>query len=344
MVWGLRKGCRARALFMERLVLVGNAGAIHVGSHLYEGAKRLGCKSCFCDTREAFVAPRWLRALNWRLRGHKPTKLMQFSNKVVEACRQFQPKWILSTGIAPIEEQALVEIGRLGVQRLNYSTDDPWNPMLRAPWFLRALPHYDRVYSPRRANIEALRMHGCTEVVYLPFAYAPETHFAEQVKPEDGPDVIFAGGADRDRVPVITALIEAGLQVALYGGYWDRYPETRSHSHGHAGPETLRKMVGRAKVALCLVRRANRDGHVMRTFEIPAIGACMLTEDTQEHHEILGQEGDAVMFFRSIPEMVEKARWLIEHEDERCRLARAAHERIVKGRNTYQDRLATMLM
>jgi spore maturation protein CgeB len=81
----------------------------------------------------------------------------------------------------------------------------------------------------------------------------------------------------------------------------------------------------------------------MRTFEIPAIGACMLTEDTEEHREILGPEGEAVVYFRSIPEMLEKARWLVDHKEERYRLAATAHERIVRGLNTYQDRLRSML-
>lgn len=315
-----------------------------MGAHLYEGAKKLGLELRFCDSRDAIAGPRWLSMLNWRLRGRRPARLGRFSEQVVEACRKFQPSWVLSTGLAPIEEQALIEIGRLGAKRLNYLTDDPWNHAHHAPWFLRALPRYDRVFSPRRANMEALRKHGCREVPYLPFAYAPEIHFGEPANTEDGPDVIFAGGADADRVPPIVALLRVGFQVALYGGYWDRYPETRSYYRGHAEPQTLRRIVGRAKIALCLVRRANRDGHVMRTCEIPAIGACMLTEETEEHREIFGPEGEAVVYFRSIPEMVEKARWLVDHEDERHRLAVAAHERIVDGRNTYKDRLAAMLV
>jgi hypothetical protein len=328
---------------MEKLILVGNAGAVHVGAHLYEGAKKLGLEVRFCNTQDAFGGPSWLRRLNWRLRGRRPTRLIPFSEKVVETCRQYRPKWILSTGMAPIEEHALMEIGKLGVKRLNYSTDDPWNPALRAPWFLRALPRYDRVFSPRRINIKAFLHHGCPEVSYLPFAYAPEVHFREPADAEHGPDVIFVGGADADRIPSMAALIRVGLKVALYGGYWDRYPETRGSYHGHAQPQALRRIVAGAKVALCLVRRANRDGHVMRTFEIPAIGACMLTEDTEEHREILGPEGEAVVYFRSIPEMLEKARWLVDHKEERYRLAATAHERIVRGLNTYQDRLRSML-
>jgi spore maturation protein CgeB len=81
----------------------------------------------------------------------------------------------------------------------------------------------------------------------------------------------------------------------------------------------------------------------MRTFEIPAIGACMLVEDTEEHREIFGPDGETVVYFRAIPEMIGKSRWLLERRAERQRLAAAAHARIVAGCHTYQDRLAAML-
>jgi spore maturation protein CgeB len=81
----------------------------------------------------------------------------------------------------------------------------------------------------------------------------------------------------------------------------------------------------------------------MRTFEVPAIGACMLTEDTSEHREIFGPEGEAVVYFSTVSEMVDKARWLLEHEKERQKLAQSAHLLITQGNNTYTDRLKTIL-
>ena len=69
----------------------------------------------------------------------------------------------------------------------------------------------------------------------------------------------------------------------------------------------------------------------------------MLTEDTPEHKEIFGLEGEAVSYFRTIPEMIRKLRWLLEHADERRRLADGARRRIVYGGNTYADRLSAML-
>ena len=331
----------------QTLLLVGNPDPVHVGSHFLHAAEALGIETVVCDLTEAYDGPVWRNRINWWVHGRRPTRLQAFSAKVFEACRDQRPTWLLATGIAPVEEAALKEIGELNVLRLNYLTDDPWNPAHRAPWFLRAAPHYDYIFSPRRATLGDLRRLGCMSACYLPFAYAPELHFPEA--PANGErvrlasDIVFAGGADRDRVPYMEALIQGGFGVALYGGYWERYAQTAPAARGQADAATLRKAVSAAKVSLCLVRRANRDGNVMRSFELPAMGACLLAEDTEEHREIFGDDGEAVAFFRTREEMVEKLRWLLAHEDARRRLRDAAHRIITTGRNTYRDRLEAML-
>lgn len=332
----------------EALLLVGNPDPIHVGAHFSRGAEALGLTTVMCDVTEAYDGTSWQNRVNWWLRGRRPTRLEAFSAKVVEACRDLRPKWLLATGIAPLEEAALEEISRLQVQRLNYLTDDPWNPAHRAPWFFRALSQYDCVFSVRRAALGDLRSLGCASARYLPFAYAPELHYPEaptndSERKQFTSDVMFAGGADRDRVPYMAALIQAGFNVALYGGYWERYPQTARIARGQADPTTLRKAVSAAKVSLCLVRRANRDGNVMRSFELPAMGTCVLAEDTEEHREIFGDDGETVIFFRTCKEMVEKVRWLLAHDAERNRLKEAAHRLVTHGPNTYRDRLETML-
>jgi spore maturation protein CgeB len=96
-------------------------------------------------------------------------------------------------------------------------------------------------------------------------------------------------------------------------------------------------------VTLCLVRRANRDGQVMRSYEAAAIGACMLVEDTPEHRELFGEDGQAVVFFRGIDHMLARLWWLLEHATERHRLGAAVRDRISAGNHTYDDRLRSML-
>jgi spore maturation protein CgeB len=332
----------------RQLLIVGNDDPIHIGAHLMNAAKAGGISAKLFDSKLAFDSSWPIMKVNWWLRGHRPTHLRSFTDQIVASCREVRPRWLLTTGISPIEPRGLEQIGDLGVARLNFLTDDPWNPVHKTSWFMETLPIYDHVFTPRQANISDLSELGCRRVSHLQFAYAPELHFPESTQSDDegkvfSSDVVFAGGADEERLPYIEALIDSSFRVALYGGYWLRFKSAASHSRGHADPATLRKAISEAKVALCLVRRANRDGHVMRSFELPAMGACMLVEDTEEHREIFGKDSEAVAYFRSILEMVEKTRWLIEHERERNRLALAAHNLIVNGRNTYRDRLISIL-
>ncbi len=329
------------------VVLVANPEVIHVGGHLMTAAKTLGIHVELLDSRQAFEGPRWRQKIDWWMRGHRPARLADFSRRVLDAVQRTQPTHVITTGLAPLDARSLRAIGDLGARRLNYLTDDPWNPAHRAPWFMDALAQYDHVFSPRRANMSDIAAVGGPTVSYLPFAYAPDQHFPEppvgDERAQFAADVVFAGGADPERVAIVTPFLEAGLRVALYGGYWDRFPATRAHARGHADPQRLRKAIGGAHVSLCLVRRANRDGHSMRTFEVPAMGGCMVIEDTDEHRAFFGAPGDAVVYATSTKEMVEAARALVNDPSRRERLAGRAHQLIARGPYTYADRLRSML-
>src|SRR5262249_42639320 len=134
-----------------------------------------------------------------------------------------------------------------------------------------------------------------------------------------------------------------GPAVAVAGGYWERYPAFRAYALGTKPPEVIRALTAAAKVNLCLIRRANRDGHVMRSFEIAASGGSMLAEGTEEHRAIFGGDGESVHYFRTPKQAAMLARLLIDHPAERKRLASSVRDRVSRGAHTYRDRLCTML-
>jgi spore maturation protein CgeB len=330
------------------LLIIGNPGEVHVGRHLLRAAQEGGIRATLCDTTTAYAGSTVQRVYNWRLRGHRPANLAAFSRQVVAACREHQPSRMIATGLAPVDAESLRAIGDMGIRRVNFLTDDPWNEAHYARWFMEALTEYDAVFTPRTANVADLRAAGCPHVAYLPFAYAPDIHFSDppasaNERERFEADVVFVGGADEDRIRWMTPLISAGLHVALYGGYWDRHSETRGAARGMADAATVRKAIGGGSTTLCLVRRANRDGHSMRSFEVPAIGACMLVEDTGEHRDIFGEPKSAVNYVNSPEHAVDCVRMLLGDDSERARLTRSAHSLIESGRHTWSDRLQTML-
>src|SRR5262249_22540618 len=148
-----------------------------------------------------------------------------------------------------------------------------------------------------------VRAAGCRAVTYLPFAYKPDVHFPEMSPTAAdhsrlASDVVFIGGCDRDRVAYLGELTTPGpdLRVRAYGGFWDREAGLRRHHGGLVLGRDYRLATGSARIALNLVRRANRDGHTMRTFEIPACGGFMLAERTKEHEDLFEEEREVGYF------------------------------------------------
>jgi hypothetical protein len=332
-----------RAGHERKLAIVGGFGGTHIGGSLARAAAELGLNAITFDIADARRGPRLLRALVWRA-SHRPLYLAQFSAGVVQGCSRDRPDLLVSTGAAALTERSIRALRVMGIFCMNYSTDDPWNPNQRSRWHLRALPAYDTVFTPRRANIEDFRNLGCQDVRYLPFGY-DDAIFGDRASGADvrSHDVLFVGGADRDRVAFISGFMEQGPPVTVVGAYWERTPALRPYALGHRSPEELRALTAAAKVNLCLVRRANRDDHVMRSFEIGAIGGCTIAEDTPGHRAIFGADGEAVRYFRTPAEAAALATALVPDAAERARLAAAIRARVTRGSHTYRDRLATML-
>ena len=320
---------------MDRLLLVGYRTPADVGAHLERAARDAGIEVAFCDAQEAHGRLR--RRPHWR-----PPRFAWFNRRVIDTCRTFRPSLLLATGLAPLGAPALSRIRRAGITTAHFLTDDPWNGEHCSRWFLRALEHYDLTFTPRRANLDDLA-DRCDNVSYLPFAFDPSLHFAELPDDAAGADVLLVGSADERRVRQARRLLGAGLHLELYGLGWERYPDLLPHARADADAPTMRRAVARAKVAIGLIRPANRDGHTMRSFELPAMGACVLAEATEEHRDLYGLEGEAVRYFTDDDELVQQTRALVADDDERQRLAHSARARIVDGRHTYAYRLATML-
>jgi spore maturation protein CgeB len=144
------------------------------------------------DVRLSSQAPRWAVAAAWRW-GRRPPRLGHYGKTLLERCEQFRPRVVLCIGIAPVSQDVLLAVQKMGITVLDYLTDDPWNPGRYASWSLKALRHYDHIFSPRRANLEDLERHGCRAVSYLPFGYSEEMHVGSdgQLAEEDHPGLIL---------------------------------------------------------------------------------------------------------------------------------------------------------
>lgn len=323
------------------LGIVGLFSGNHLGGSLARGGAELGLTVVTFDADTADARSRVARSLLRRAGMRRPPHLDAFGRGVVAACTLRGVRYLIATGRAPLAAAHLRQLRAAGVTTGLFSSDDPFGAGQRAGWYLAALPAYDVVFTPRAHTVPEFHAIGCAHVETVPFGY-DELFSMPSAAVGERPEILFVGGADGDRVDFMKAFA-AHEPVSVVGAYWGRHPLPRVTDLGHRTPADVAALTAAARVNLCLVRRANRDGHVMRSYEMAATGAAMVVEDTPDHRALFGPEGEAVLYFGTPEEAAVKARSLLADEPLRLRLKSAAQRRVVAGRNTYRDRLVTML-
>ncbi|MGH7934159.1 MAG: CgeB family protein [Candidatus Binataceae bacterium] len=281
-----------------------------------------------------------------RIIGRRPPHCSALNREFTERAINFRPDLVLIGKGQYLAPRTLGALKRAtGAVMVNWATDDPFNPMNSSAGVRASIPIYDLYACTKHAIMTDVKAHGCSEAIYVRFGYKTGVHFPEAAASAEEArrfecDVAFIGGADADRAPIFEALVRAlpALRLNLYGGYWERYPALKPYARGIVAGREYRLALAGAAIAINLVRRSNRDDHVMRTFELPACGAFVLAERTSTHEELFAQGREAA-FFSDAAELIEEVRRYLADADGRRRIAEAGRCKVLTGHHTYADRL-----
>ncbi len=274
-----------------RILYAETSDFLPTGAHFLEAlqamAERAECEFTFFDEARYRRPQRSIAGRIARRLAGRPAGYRALNAALVAEARRLHPDLVLIGKGAYFAPATLAAVrAATGASMVNWATDDPFNPAASTRDLVESIALYDLYVCTKRAIMDDARRAGCANVAYVRFGYKPQVHFPEAPANDDEArrfesDVTFIGGGDDDRAPYFETLVRAipELRLHLHGGYWNRYPKLRPYWRGNATGRDFRLAVSGAKISVNLVRRANRDDHVMRTFEIPACGGFMLTED-----------------------------------------------------------------
>lgn len=331
-----------------RVLLIGNGEFFHVGAFFKRSLAGLGYECTLINEQDYFRFSSLKEKVLFRLLGKRSTNYVRFNRDVLSACAS-KPEMIFVVQSIWLSPKTIQEIkARYTPVLINYATDDPFNRNVSTSDIVHSIPFYDFYITTKRRTISDIVSAGAKNVIFVPFGYEPALHFPEKPTSVDevarySSEVCFIGAADKDRISLFSKMLsKKPAQLHLYGGYWERYPKFRRIYRGMALGREYRLATSAAKISLGLVRHANRDGHSMRTFEIPACGGFLLAERTEEHLELFEEDKEAI-YFSSDEELLDKIAFYLANDRSREAISLAGLKRARTSAYTYTDRLREIL-
>ena len=236
-------------------------------------------------------------------------------------------------GLAPADVGDLRH--RFGGRWVNWFPDDPHQLELSS----RLAPAYDGFFTHDSSSLTRHRAAGA-RAHYLAFGCDPQ-YLQRPSGPSDArwaAPLVFVGSRDDVREPVLRELAEVGLVV--WGPGWPRGPLY--------GEDFVRALAG-ATVGVNIHQQFGDRGDPtrygtganMRVFELAAVGTPQLSDAKADIARHFTPDREIVLY-RSVAELVDRARAMLADDTLRHQLAVAARERALRE-HTWRHRLEELL-
>jgi spore maturation protein CgeB len=186
-------------------------------------------------------------------------------------------------------------------------------------WGTRGLiPYIDLALTAAPECVEWYRKEGCP-ALFFPEASDPDIFYPMPELPKIH-DVSFIGGRYGIREKIVDSLRRAGIRVTAYGSGWEG---------GRLETNEVPRLFAQSKIVLGIGTIGHCEDFYalkMRDFDGPMSGSLYLTHDNPDVR-LLYMVGDEIVTYRSIEDCIDKAKWLLSHDEERERIAMAGRAR-----------------
>jgi spore maturation protein CgeB len=304
---------------------------------------------------ENFVPGAWtrkpLRALR---RALEPVFVREYAEALVAEARHLRPDLFFVFKGRYVTPEAIRAIRDLGAVAINFYPDVSF--MSQGRYLPRALPAYDWVFTTKTFGLADLeRTLGVRTASFMPHGYDPEVHRPLALSRDDveryACDVSFVGTWSVKKSATVARVAEAlpEARFRVWGSQWERAGDalgSRVEGRHVLGVEYAKALVA-SKVNLAILSEAwpgasSGDRITSRTFHIPATGAFMLHERTDELARYFTEDVECAAF-DGVDEMVERIRRYLGDPAARERVAAAGLRRSVESGYSIDDRARGVL-
>ena len=264
------------------------------------------------------------------------------SDMLLAVIKRKKPDVIITVKLDFLSESFLSQLKSVCKILLNMNPDHPYVlHKNNIDVLLNTLKYYDAVFTFGKGIIPIYYQLGAKEVNWLPFAYDPDTHFVTKTSGYIY-DCSYFGSWAKIQEYYISTLIEENYKVGIFGPRWYKsknYNVKNSWIKDGGIGRGMSTEVSKSRIVFNLIRAEHGCFHSMKSFELPACGAFMISNKTEEQLEFFPET--AVCYFDTLDELKEKVKFYINREDLRNKFIKEALDIVRK--HTYDTRSAILV-
>jgi len=270
------------------------------------------------------------------------------NRKLLALADSSKPEIAIITGGNRILAETISRLKRLGIITVLWTTDP-------APYFeplATEAASYDYIFCQGTEAVEIFAHAGIRGARWLPMACAPDYHHPVECTSAErkkyGSDIVFVGSYYPDRAALFEKLVD--FNIAVWGPGWgalDRNSPLRRCIRGaHTTPDEWLKIYSSSKIILAT---HYKDPHNRlpvyqaspRIFEALACRAFVLCDDQRDVFSLFRDGEDLVRFF-DLSDLVNKSKHYLAHPEERDKIAGKGNSSVLKN-HTYVHRIRELL-
>jgi spore maturation protein CgeB len=278
----------------------------------------------------------------------RPIDWTDVNGRVMRMASEVRPDVMFFDNVKIIQRDTLRRLrDEHGVNAVFYTPDNVIathnsSRQLEASW-----PEWRIVFTTKSFNTADFTLRGVKTVHVIGNAFDEEVH--RPMDPlEVGPDferfdAVFAGYVEPERRQSINELAASGATVIVYG-------DARRWGYMHRNVTVCKpafhvdyaRAMHTGKVALCFLRKINRDTVTTRSIEIPAMARAMAAERTREHDQLF-EHSHEYFGFSTTAELIAVVRRLVDDAQLRDRVRFAGRARCFQSGYSTVSRAREMV-
>jgi spore maturation protein CgeB len=270
---------------------------------------------------------------------------------LLKAVESFKPDVIWFDKPTFFHRGTMQAIHQAGAQIVFYVQDAPFGPRKDGLWrqFYRIYRMADLHCLFRPSDVARYRAWGLPFFRTM-FSFDPVMQFPPPSGWSDADrdrGISYIGHPHEDRPAFLMRLAqEHSLPVFINGNLWEKILTADQLKActigGHLKVGAYREGIWRSKVNLSFVTEKNEDDIAHKAIEIAACAGFLLTLRTEGHSACFEEDKEAV-FFSSVEECADKARFYLSRPDLREAIGQRARERVVRSGYDNDTQLAGIL-